>query len=57
MFNTEPTEGNVNAYRIASAKTRRDIRHGKKTSWRNYVSKLNYQTSVKSVWNQGKGIE
>ena len=50
-FTREPTEGNLNAYRIARAKARRDIRHSKKTSWRNYVSKMNYQTSVKSVWN------
>ena len=35
----EPTEGNLNAYRIARAKARSDIRHSKKTS-------------VKSVWNR-----
>ena len=29
-FKREPTEGNLNAYRIARAKTRRDIRHSKK---------------------------
>ena len=51
-FKLEPTEGNLNAYRIARAKARRDIRHSKKTSWRNYVSKMNSQTSVKSVWNR-----
>ena len=50
-FIREPTEGNLNAYRIARAKARRNIRHSKKTSWRNYVSKMNSQTSVKSVWN------
>ena len=51
-FKREPTEGNLNAYRIARAKARRDIRQTKKTSWRNYVSKMNSQTSVKSVWNR-----
>ena len=40
-FKLEPTEGNLNTYRIARAKARRDIRHSKKTSWRNYVSKMN----------------
>ena len=50
-FNHEPTEGNLNAYRISRAKARRDVRLSKKTSWRNYVSKLNSQASVKSVWN------
>ena len=48
-FKREPTEGNLNVYRIARAKARRDIRHSKKTSWRNYVSKMNSQTSVKSA--------
>ena len=43
-FKREPTEGNLNAYRIARAKARRDIRHSKRTSWRNYVSKMNSQT-------------
>ena len=51
-FKHEPTEGNLNAYRIARVKACRSIRHSKKTSWRNYVSKMNYQTSVKSVWNR-----
>ena len=54
-FKREPTEGNLNAYRIARA--RRDIRHSKKTSWRNYVFKMNYQTSVKSVWNRIRKIK
>ena len=56
-FKREPTEGNLNAYRIARAKVRRDIRHSKKTSWRNYVSKMNSQTSVKSVWNRIRKIK
>ena len=48
-FKREPTEGILNAYRIARAKARRDVRLSKKTSWRNYISKLNFQASVKSV--------
>ena len=56
-FKREPTEGNLNAYRIARAKARRDIRHSKKISWRNYVSKINSQTSVKSVWNRIRKIK
>ena len=56
-FKPEPTEGNLNAYRIARAKARRDIRHSIKTSWRNYVSKMNSQTSVKSVWNRIRKIK
>ena len=51
-FKREPTEGNLNAYRAARAKARRDVRLSKKTSWRNYISKLNSQASVKSVWDR-----
>ena len=50
-FKCEPTEDNLNAYHIARAKACRDIQYSKKTSWRNYVSKMNSQTLVKSVWN------
>ena len=56
-FKRELTEGNLNAYRIARAKARRDIRHSKKTFWRNYVSKMNSQTSVKSVCNRIRKIK
>ena len=56
-FKREPTDGNLNAYRIARAKARTDIRHSKKTSWRNYLSKMNSQTSVKSVWNRIRKIK
>ena len=56
-FKRELTEGNLDAYRIARAKARRDIRHSKKTSWRNYVSKMNSQTSVKSVCNRIRKIK
>ena len=49
-FKREPTRANLDAYRIARAKARRDIRHSKKPSWRKYVSKMNSQTSVKSEW-------
>ena len=56
-FKREPTEGNMNAYRIARTKARRGIWHSKKTPWRNYVSKINSQTSVKSVWNRIRKIK
>ena len=46
MFKREPNESNLNSYRIARSKVHRDIRHSKKTSWRNYVSKMNSQTLV-----------
>jgi len=56
-FKREPTKDNLNSYRIARAKARREIRQSKRSSWRNYVSKLNSQTSVKSVWNRIRKIK
>ena len=56
-FKREPTEGNLNDYRVARAKARRDVRLSKKTSLRNYISKLNSQASVKSVWNRIRKIK
>ena len=56
-YKCEPTEGNLNSYRISRAKARRNIRHSKKTYWRNYVSKMNSQISVKSVWNRIRKIK
>ena len=56
-FKREPTEGNLNAYRVVRAKALRDVRLSKKTSWRNYISKLNSQASVKSVWNRIRKIK
>ena len=41
---------------LLGAKASRDIQHSKKTSWRNYVSKMNSQSSVKSVWNRIRKI-
>ena len=58
QFRCEPTRGNLDAYHIARAKARRDIQHSiKKTSWRNYVSKMKSQTPVKSVWNRIRKIK
>ena len=56
-FKREPSEGNLNAYCIARVKARRDIRFNKKTFWRNYVSKMNSQTSVKCFWNRIRKIK
>ena len=50
--NVNQPEGNLNAYGITRAKACRDVRLSKKTSWRNYISKLNSQALVKTVWNR-----
>ena len=56
-FKREPTEGKLNDYRVARAKACRDVRLSKKTSWSNYISKLNSQASVESVWNRIRKIK
>ena len=56
-FKREPTKDNLDSYRIARAKVRREIRQSKRSSWRNYVSRLNSHTSVKSVWNMIRKIK
>ena len=35
----------------------RDVRFSKKRSWRNFISKFNFQASVKSVWNRIRKIK
>ena len=37
-FKHEPTDGSLNAYCMARARACRDIRHSKKSSWRNSSS-------------------
>ena len=51
LFNSSPTLENLNRFRIFRAKARRAIKESKRTTWRNYVSKLNSRTSTKSAWD------
>ena len=51
QFNNRRTYDNFNNYRIFRAKARRTIKESKKKSWKQYVSKLNYRTSITKVWN------
>ena len=37
--------------KLARAKARRTIKDAKRTSWRQYVNKLNSRTPVKKVWD------
>ena len=51
IFNHNPTSLNLSNYKIIQAKTRQVLRAAKKTSWQNYIQKLNNRTSSKEVWN------
>ena len=37
--------------KLARAKARRTIKDAKRTSWRQYVNKLNSRTPIKKVWD------
>ena len=55
-FNLQPSVENLNNFKIHRAKTRRVIKTSKKTSWRNYVNKLQYSSKSKKVWNMIRKI-
>ena len=50
------TNENLNTYRNSRAKARRTIKSDKRKSWRTYVSKLNYKTPTKKVWDMVRKI-
>jgi len=45
----QPTQHNIENYRVIRAKTRRVIKTSKCHSWQTYVSKINSRTSIKKV--------
>ena len=47
---------NLNSVKIFRAKARRTIKSAKVKSWRTYVSKLNYKTPIKNVWEKVRKI-
>ena len=51
-----PTKENLNNVRLFRAKARRTIKSAKRKSWRTYVSKLNYKTPIKKVWDMVRKI-
>ncbi|KAG1679878.1 RNA-directed DNA polymerase from mobile element jockey [Nymphon striatum] len=55
-FSLRPTSDNLSCYRQAAAAARRTIRLAKRESWRQYVSKLNSQSSIKSAWDRLRKI-
>ena len=56
-FNSRPTNENFDNFRRIQAQTRRLIRQKKRSTWRQYVSKLNTRTPVSKVWKMVKRIQ
>ena len=52
----QPTDANMENYRIIRAKTRRTIKTTKRKSWQSYVSKINSRTPIKKVWSMIRKI-
>ena len=50
-FNKNPSRENHMHTKLARAKARRTIKDAKRSSWRQYVNKLNSRTPVKKVWD------
>ena len=50
-FIRNPSRENYMHSKLARAKARRTIKVTKRTSWRQYVNKLNSRTPVKKVWD------
>ena len=51
IFNRQPTAKNLSLFRINRAKARRRIKELRRTSWREFVSKLSSRTPMHKVWN------
>ena len=56
-FNRQPTSDNLSKVRIFRAKARRTIKEIKRTSWREFVSKLTPRTPIRKVWNMLQKIK
>jgi exonuclease III len=56
VFSINITADNLSLFKIARAKARRIIRSAKSNSWKQYVSKLNSKTNIKSTWDMVRRI-
>ena len=50
-FNKNPSRENHMPSKLTRAEARRTIKDAKRSSWRQYVNKLNSRTPVKKVWD------
>ena len=56
VFDQRPTSENLTNFQIFKAKARRTIRQSKRSTWKNYVSKLNSRSSTKATWDMIRKI-
>ena len=54
-FEKHPTSDNLGNFRIFRA--RRTLKQNRRTSWRNFVSKLNCHTPMNRLWNMVQKIK
>ena len=55
-FNRQPTKENLIHAKQMRAKARKTIKTAKRTSWQQYVSKLNSRTPAKKIWDMIRKI-
>ena len=55
-FKQYPTKTNLNACKILRAKARRIIKQAKRSSWKDFISKINTRTPMTTIWNMIKKI-
>ena len=55
-FKQYPTKTNLNACKILRAKAQRIIRQAKRSSWKDFISKINTRTLMTTIWNMIKKI-
>ena len=55
-FKQYPTKTNLNACKILRAKARRIIKQAKRSSWKDFISKINTRSPMTTIWNTIKKI-
>ena len=55
-FNKNPSRENHMFSKLTRARARKTIKEAKRTSWRQYVNKLNSKTPAKKVWDMIRKI-
>ena len=56
-FKQYQTKSNLNACKILRAKARRIIQQGNRSSWKDFIAKINTRTPMTTIWNMKKKID
>ena len=56
-FKSRPTQANLDTFRRVRAEPRRIVRRKMRTTWRDYVSRINSKTPATKVWKMVKKIQ